>query len=151
MTTPREQGFAMPPEWARHDRCWMAWPWRQELWGERLGAAQLACAEIAGIIAGFEPVTMIARPELTAEASLRCGQGISVLPLEHEECWTRDTLPSFVCDRGGRLAGIDWRFNGYGATTPGHADPARSSTPFFAETASPLGPQTQNLTRPPSG
>ena len=102
----------MPPEWARHDRCWMAWPSRAELWGERLGAAQLACAEIAGIIAEFEPVTMIARPELTAEASLRCGQGISVWPLEHEECWTRDTLPSFVCDRGGRLAGIDWRFNG---------------------------------------
>ena len=54
MTTPREQGFAMPPEWARHDRCWMAWPWRQELWGERLGAAQLACAEIAGIIKWFD-------------------------------------------------------------------------------------------------
>ena len=125
MTTPREQGFAMPPEWARHDRCWMAWPWRQELWGERLGAAQLACAEIAGVIAEFEPVTMIARPELTAEASLRCGQGISVLPLAHEECWTRDTLPRFVCDRGGRLAGIDWRFNGYGAAAPGHAADAR--------------------------
>jgi agmatine deiminase len=121
VTTPREQGFAMPPEWAPHDRCWMAWPWRKERWGERLGAAQLAGAEIAGIIAAFEPVTMIARPELTAEASLRCGQGISVLPLEHEECWTRDILPSFVCDRGGRLAGIDWRFNGYGAATSGQA------------------------------
>lgn len=125
MTTPREQGFAMPPEWGRHDRCWMAWPWRQELWGERLGAAQLACAEIAGVIAEFEPVTMIARPELTAEASLRCGQGISVLPLEHEECWTRDTLPSFVRNREGSLAGVDWRFNGYGAAAPGAAADAR--------------------------
>jgi len=103
----------------------MAWPCRPELWGERLGAAQLACAEIAGTIAEFEPVTVIARPELTAEASLRCGQGISVLPLEHDECWTRDILPSFVCDREGRLAGIDWRFNGYGAAAPGHAADAR--------------------------
>jgi agmatine deiminase len=119
VTTPREQGFAMPPEWARHDRCWMAWPCRPELWGEQLAAAQQACAEIARTIAGFEPVTMIARPELTAEASLRCGQGISVLPLEHEECWTRDILPSFVGDRQGRLAGIDWRFNGYGRAAPG--------------------------------
>ena len=119
MTTPREQGFAMPPEWARHDRCWMAWPCRPELWGERLGAAQQICAEIARTIAGFEPVTMIARPELTAEASLRCGQGISVLPLEHDDCWTRDILPSFVRDGQGRLAGIDWRFDGEREAAPG--------------------------------
>ena len=125
MTTPREQGFAMPPEWARHDRCWMAWPCRAELWGERLAAAQQACAEIARTIAEFEPVTMIARPELTAEASLRCGQGISVLPLEHDDCWTRDTLPTFVVDPRGQLAGIDWRFNFYGGTALGQAADAR--------------------------
>ena len=125
MTTPREQGFAMPPEWARHDRCWMAWPCRADLWGERLGAAQQTCAEIARTIAGFEPVTMIARPELTAEASLRCGQGISVLPLEHDECWTRDTLPTFVSGPQTQLAGVDWRFNGYGGIVPSHAADAR--------------------------
>jgi agmatine deiminase len=125
VTTPREHGFAMPPAWVRHDRCWMAWPCRPDLWGERIAAAQQAYAEIARAIAGFEPVTMIARPELTAEASLHCGQGISVLPLEHDDSWTRDTLPSFVCDRQGQLAGVDWRFNGYGETAPGHAADAR--------------------------
>ena len=103
----------------------MAWPCQPEVWGERLGAAQQACAEIAQTVAGFEPVTLIARPELTAEASLRCGQGISVLPLEHDGCWTRDTLPTFVYDRAGSLAGVDWRFNGYGETAPSHAADAR--------------------------
>ncbi len=125
MSTPREQGFAMPPEWARHDRCWMAWPCRQELWGERLAAVQQTYAEIARAVADFEPVTMIARPELTAEASLRCGQGISVLPLEHDDSATRDVLPGFVSDRAGRLAGIDWRYNGYGGRTSSHAADAR--------------------------
>lgn len=114
MTTPRERGFAMPPEWATHERCWMAWPCRPELWGERIGQARQAYAEIAKTIAQFEPVTMIARPDLTAEASLHCGQGVSVLPLEHDDSWIRDTGPTFVQDRDGRLAGIDWRFNGYG-------------------------------------
>ena len=77
MSTPRELGFVMPPEGARHERCWMAWPCREELWGARMAEARQAYAEVAQTIAQFEPVTMIARPELTAEASLQCGQGVS--------------------------------------------------------------------------
>ena len=40
VSTPREQGFVMPPEWAPHERCWMAWPCREEHWGERIAAAK---------------------------------------------------------------------------------------------------------------
>lgn len=115
----------MPPEWALHDRCWMAWPCRPELWGERMAAARRAVAEVAKAIAAFEPVTMIARPDLTAEASLHCGRGISVLPLEHDDSWMRDTAPTFVRDAGGNLAGIDWRFNGYGGRAPDYAADAK--------------------------
>ena len=125
MTTPREQGFAMPAEWARHDRCWMAWPCRSELWGERMDAARQTVAELAQTIALFEPVTMIARPDLTAEASLQCGQGISVLPLEHDDSWTRNTAPTFVCSQDGRLAGIDWRLDGHGEGSSRSAADAR--------------------------
>jgi agmatine deiminase len=115
----------MPAEWARHDRCWMAWPCRPELWGERMAAAHQAYAEIAQAIAEFEPVTMIARPDLTAEASLHCGQGISVLPLDYDDSWIRDTGPTFVRDPQGQLAGVDWRFNGYGEAAPHYANDAR--------------------------
>jgi agmatine deiminase len=118
VTTPREDGFVMPAEWAPHSRCWMAWPCRSDLWGERLAAARQAHAEIAQAIAEFEPVTMLARPELTAEASLRCGQGISVLPMAYDDAWTRDTGPNFVTDGAGRLAGVAWRFNGWGERSP---------------------------------
>jgi agmatine deiminase len=61
---------------------------------------------------------MIARPELTAEASLQAGKGISVLPVDHDGSRTRDTAPTFVCGREGALAAIDWRFNGYGGRAP---------------------------------
>jgi agmatine deiminase len=115
----------MPAEWARHERCWMAWPCRPELWGERMDAARQAVAEVAQTIALFEPVTMIARPDLTADASLQCGQGISVLPLDYADSWTRDTAPTFVCSQDGRLAGIDWRFNGYGEASRSYAADAR--------------------------
>ncbi|MGH6942601.1 MAG: agmatine deiminase family protein [Geminicoccaceae bacterium] len=111
----------MPPEWAPHQRCWMIWPCRPELWGERMAAARKAYAEMVKSIAQFEPVTVIARPELTAEASLQLGQGISVLPLDHDDSWARDTAPTFVRDRQGTFAGVDWRFNGYGERSPAYA------------------------------
>jgi agmatine deiminase len=123
--TPRAQGFAMPAEWAPHARCWMAWPCRAELWGERMDAARRAVAEVAKAIASYEPVTMITRPDLTAEASLQCGQGISVLPLDYDDSWIRDTGPTFVVDRAGALAGVDWRFDGYGGAAPAFDQDAR--------------------------
>lgn len=125
MTTPRTQGFAMPPEWASHSRCWMAWPCRTELWGEHMAAARQAYAELAKTIATYEPVTMIARPELTAEASLHCGQGISVLPLEYDDSRIRDSAPTFVLDQVGAFAGVDWRYNGYGGRAPAFEQDAR--------------------------
>src|SRR4029453_1258651 len=95
VTTPRAPGLAMPAEWSPHSRCWMAWPCQTELWGERMPAARKACAEIGKAIVAYEPVTMIARPDLAAEASLHCGQGISVLPLDHDDSRIRDVAPTF--------------------------------------------------------
>src|SRR3712207_6369079 len=103
----------MPAEWAPHSRCWMAWPCRSDLWGDRLPAARKAYAEAAQAIAEFEPVTMLARPELVAEASLHCGQGIPVASMAYDDSWVRDTGPTFVTASGGgeggggRLAGVD--------------------------------------------
>jgi agmatine deiminase len=102
----------------------MAWPCRTEPWGDRLSAARQVYADVAKAIAAFEPVTMVARPELAAEASLQCGQGVSVLPLEHDDAWIRDTAPTFVRNAEGLLAGIDWRFNGYGQRSPEYAHDA---------------------------
>ncbi len=114
MATPAERGLFMPGEWHPHDRCWMAWPCREELWGERLDSAREAYAEVARAIAEFEPVTMIANPENVAEVSLRCGPGIACLPMAHDDSWLRDNGPSFVIDGQGGIAGVDWRFNALG-------------------------------------
>jgi agmatine deiminase len=120
MATPADRGLFMPAEWHPHDRCWMAWPCRVELWGEHLETAQEAYAEVARAIAGFEPVTMIANPDNIAEASLQCGAGIACLPMAHDDSWTRDIGPSFVIDGQGGIEGVDWRFNGWGGKYQPH-------------------------------
>ena len=148
MSTPTDDGYFMPAEWAPHKRCWMAWPCRKELWGDGLDAARTAYTEVAKAIAGFEPVTMIANGEEVAEVSLRCGSGsgIACLPLAHDDSWMRDNGPTFVVNGKGGLAGIDWRFNAWGdkyksydkdaaaaAAILEHLDVARYAAPLVLE------------------
>lgn len=118
MTTPAARGFRMPPEWAPHRRCWMAWPSREDLWGRvgprALDAACRAYAQVARAIAAFEPVTVVANPADTADVSLACGSGVDVLSLPIDDSWMRDYGPTFLTDGQGGLAVLRWRFNGYG-------------------------------------
>jgi len=114
MPTPRDAGFSMPAEWAPHDRCWIAWPCRESLWGAGIDAACAAYANVARAIAEFEPVTMVCNPSDVAEASLACGAGVEMLSLPIDDSWMRDTGPTFVTDGRGQMAGIDWQFNGWG-------------------------------------
>ena len=104
----------MPPEWRPHERCWMAWPCRESLWGDGLEAARAAYVAVAQAIAEFEPVTMVCNPSDVAEASLAAGAGIEILSLPIDDSWMRDTGPTFVTDGKSGLAGVDWRFNGWG-------------------------------------
>jgi len=112
--TPRQDGFFMPAEWTPHRRCWMAWPVREDLWGERLSAAREAYADVARTIAQHEPVTVIASPEAVADVSLLCGSGVGCVAMPHDDSWLRDTGPTFLIDGAGNLAGVDWVFNGWG-------------------------------------
>ena len=108
----------MPAEWHPHDCCWMGWPCRIKTWGERMYEAKLAYAEIAQAINQFEPVKMTARPEDAEEARKMCGTQIEIVPLPMDDSWTRDSGPTFIIDRKGKLAGIDWEFNQWGADYP---------------------------------
>jgi agmatine deiminase len=114
LSRPADDGFYLPAEWAPHARCWMAWPVRGELWGDHLDAVREAYAEVANAIARFEPVTMVVKPKNVAEASLQCGPGISMYSLPHDDSWLRDNGPSFVVDHLGGVAGVSWKFNGWG-------------------------------------
>ncbi len=74
----------------------------------------MAHVELAKALAAFEPVTIVCSPAEMAEASLMCGPGIELAPMPLSDGWMRDIGPTFVTDRSGRIAGIDWIFNGWG-------------------------------------
>ncbi len=96
----------VPAEWEHHNRSWMSWPRGGDSWPE--GPEAAAQAELARTIAAFEPVTMICNPDDAVDASLACGHGIQVLPLDIGEGWIRDIGPSFLVNDNGGVAGLHW-------------------------------------------
>jgi agmatine deiminase len=111
---PPSLRFRRPAEFEPHERTWMAWPHRQDLYGERLSRAQASYAEVARAISEFEPVTMVAHPDHAASARAHLGNTVPVVEFPIDDCWIRDSGPTFVSDGDGRVSGVSWRFNAWG-------------------------------------
>ena len=122
--TPAAAGFHMPAEGARHDRTWMAWPARIDLWNGRDREAKAAYAAVAQAIARFEPLIMVANPADVAEATAQCGPSVETVSMTLDDSWMRDIGPTFLVDGKGALAGADWRFNAWGDKWPNYANDA---------------------------
>jgi agmatine deiminase len=112
--SPASQGWHMPAEGARHKRCWMAWPARQDIWGSQFDAVRGDIAAIAQAISQFEPVVMAVRPNQKAEAQHLCGPTVDFFEVMIDDLWARDTGPSFLVHSQDQLAGSTWNFNGWG-------------------------------------
>ena len=122
MATPREAGFFMPPEWAPHAGCWMAWPCRPENWDD-IEKARATYVEVARAVARFEPLTMTADAADLRQArrAFAGGSDVEVVEVPSDDSWARDTAPTFLVDGHGGLAGVDWRFNAYGGIYESYA------------------------------
>jgi agmatine deiminase len=92
----------------------MAWPSRKDIWGSWLEPARKDVAAVSQAIAEFEPVSLIASPATAAAAGQACDGKVEVITLPLDDCWTRDTGPTFLVDDKGGCAGIPWGFNGWG-------------------------------------
>ncbi|WP_327326276.1 agmatine deiminase family protein [Streptomyces sp. NBC_01210] len=107
--------FRMPPEWAPHERTWMAWPGPNATFtGDDLTESRRAWASVAQAVRRFEPVTMVVSPGQAGGARALLGPDIDVVQRELDDAWMRDIGPTFVTD-GTQLAAVDWVFNGWGA------------------------------------
>ena len=73
MTTPRLEGFSMPPEWVPHERTWMEFPPVNDGFGDDadgdLGRYRRVWASVANTINRFEPVSLTADKYCTGQWS----------------------------------------------------------------------------------
>lgn len=105
-------GVRFGAEWEPQARTFMAWP-TEAIWEGDTPAVQADIAGLARAIAAYQPVVMLAQPELAEQAGQACGGGVEIVPIPVNDLWARDTLPVFV-EQAGRLRGIDFHFNGWG-------------------------------------
>lgn len=119
---PAQMGYKMPAEWSKHTRTFMEWPIREALWPEPFEDILPAFAFLAYKIALYEPVTVLVRPGMVEEAASLLGSPIEILEMEHNDSWIRDNGPTFLTGPGGKVAGINWIFNGWGEKFPATED-----------------------------
>ncbi len=118
-TTPRQDGFFMPAEFAPHAGTWMLWPERADNW--RLGGqpAQKAFVAVAAAIRRFEPVTMGVNHRQFENARRMLPSSVRVVEISNNDSWMRDCGPTFVIDGRGGVRGVDWGFNAWGGLNGG--------------------------------
>lgn len=112
----------MPGEWAAHEAVWMLWPYRPDNWREQAKPAQQAFAAVAAAIAVRTPVFMGVPAAMMAQAKAALADNITLVALESDDAWMRDTGPTVVVDDRGQRKGVDWRFNAWGGHNGGLYD-----------------------------
>lgn len=104
----------MPAEWEPHERCLMAWPTREALWGPYFEEAKKDYAATANAIVEFEPVTLIVNPGQAEDARRLVSASVELVEIPLDDSWVRDSGPIGVLSDDGRRAGVDFRFNSWG-------------------------------------
>ena len=120
-STPREDGFYMPAEFAPQDRVWMGWPHRTDTWAHGAKPAQKQYADIARAIAEFTPVVMCVNEVdyNNCKAVFDGDENITVLEMTTNDAWFRDTGATFVVNGKGEKRANNWHFNAYGGLIDG--------------------------------
>lgn len=119
-TTPRELGYRMPAEWARHDATWLAWPHNPEDWPGKFQAIPWVYAEIVRLLSAREQVHILVddlKSEARAKGILeRAGANLNQVSFHvwpTNRVWTRDSGPIFVRNNEGLLGVTNWHFNAW--------------------------------------
>ena len=124
MTTPRLDGFHMPPEWAPHTRTWMEFPSANftftvdDGW---LDHCRGVWASVANTIARFEPVSLVCNLGEVDIARALVSENVTLYETPTGDAWCRDSGPTFLVHPDGRLGAVHWTFNGWGDR--GFSDP----------------------------
>jgi agmatine deiminase len=127
--------YRMPPEWAPHLACYLAWPHNRDTWPGKFDVIPPIYADMVAKIARFEPVRLAVtdaaqiddvramipdaarRTEKEAPGTLH---SIDIFHLPTNDAWVRDHGPIFVNRLASAAASdasqiaLDWLFNSWG-------------------------------------
>jgi agmatine deiminase len=141
--TPAALGYRFPAEWEPHAATWLSWPHNRASWPGKFEPVPAVWAELARILAEFEPVHILAGGQaVMAEARRLLGNSpnIHLHDIPTNDAWTRDHGPMFLVangdtpqtgEVGARMppslppALVDWEYNAWGGKYPPFDDDNR--------------------------
>lgn len=94
----------------------MHWPYRPDNWRSNAVPAQIAFTNVITAIAQFEPVSVACSKSCMDVATSYLGSipNVTIVHVESDDSWMRDTGPTFVVSPEGGRRGVDWKFNFWG-------------------------------------
>lgn len=113
-STPTDDGFSMPAEWAPHAGCLVSWPCKEDTWCGFMNQAKRAYTEVIRAINQFEPVVVLSDPSTVKEARQNIPKDVQVSEIPLDDAWIRDNGPIFVTTKEGSLGVVQFGFNGWG-------------------------------------
>ncbi len=122
-TSPKKDGFFMPPEYATHDGTLMLMPFRGDVWRNHGKEARDVFLTIAKAISDFEPVFIGVHPTLFSQYESIKLTNITFFECPSDDAWARDVAPTFIVNAKEDVRAIDWTFNAYGGLTHGLYSP----------------------------
>src|SRR5690625_1575065 len=72
--TPFAAGFRMPPEWEKHERTWISFPFDDELWEGHLADVREDVGRLIAFVSRFEPVRVNIAEEGDSDVVLHAGE-----------------------------------------------------------------------------
>lgn len=118
---PKSDGYYMPAEFAQHSATIMIFPERAGSWGYGAKAAQKAFIQIINEISISEEVYVLASDRTIdlANSAFSGNANVTVLNIDSDDAWARDTAPTFVVNDKGGIRAVDWQFNAWGGEYDG--------------------------------
>ncbi len=110
-------GFFAPAEEFAHARTWMCWAPNRSIYGGPTGyfeSVQETLGRLAAAIAEREPVSMLVAADNQALAARLCGPKVTLVDIQTDDMWARDSGPVFLRDSTGKVALLDLNFSGWG-------------------------------------
>lgn len=115
----------MPAEWEPHRAVWLAWPYDDITFPDRVEKAEEAFVKILAALEGSERAELLVLDEETEERVRRklsaagvSSGGVCFHITDYADVWLRDTGPIFVKDNAGEVVITKWIFNAWGNKFP---------------------------------
>lgn len=128
---PKEQGYYMPAEWARHEATWLTYPKNPDSWPGKIETIYpsyhlfvkvLAESEVVHINVDDERMLHHVKAELE---EIDCNmQNIRLHIIPSNDAWCRDHGPAFLLNRNDAAsrAIVNWNHNAWGGKYPYELD-----------------------------